>query len=144
MDPRAVAAYGYDFAAGPKLTAQPDDPTPPWQRSHEVFYIAAERRLLELIGGIDGPDDPQLDPMADPADAVAEHLGVKVVDLGYDHPMEGFLLAATSAETNWDKTKDIDLTIPDGAEQNLNRAARLLGLDTGDQQPRWMLAAYQS
>ncbi|MBS2531961.1 hypothetical protein KGQ20_04175 [Catenulispora sp. NF23] len=77
---------------------------------------------------------------------MAEHLGVKLVALGYDHPVEGFLLASatTDTSTDWNETVDLDTAVPDGAEENLNRAARLLGLDASGQRPRWILAAYQS
>lgn len=50
------------------------------------------------------------------------------------------LYAAFLSASGWNDTGEADsLALPDGTAENLRRAAKLLGIDVGDAQPKWLL-----
>ena len=146
--PYAVLAYGFDFRAGPAFTGLDTFESPPWlDLDSGYFPAAAERHLLRSIGVPEGDDeDNPFSAYGDQEELVKTRLWVQVVGLGWDsNPENGFLLAACSLKADWDRTVDVgELVVPAGADENLDRAAQLLGLDTAGQRPRWLMTAYYS
>src|SRR5687767_10674874 len=126
-----ILAYGYDM--GESFGIKYEDPDPSWV-TEDGTYSSDVARALFAAAGVELEPHGYFDP-----DDLLEACGVELVYHCSDR-CTMYILAAKHTTAYRGSPVAIDLTLPDNADERLAWAVETLGLDVGDQKPRWLLA----
>lgn len=146
-----ILAYGYDLGESGEqhFVGFDEDDAPAWLKEDpddedtdlKDFGDAAERRLLDASGFTETWETRIGDGYHKRETEAQKALGVQIeTHCSGDYPM--YLLAAKVITASRGTAEAVDLTLPDNAAERLAWAVETLGLDVGDQKPRWLLASY--
>lgn len=141
-----ILFYGYDLGGpeddGPAFKDLGEDEHPTWYDPDDEdadFIEAATTALLAAVGFTE--TDWRADGYHERKKAAEERMGVELDShCSGEYPM--YLLAAKKTTAARGYPKEVDFTLPDNADERLAWAIGVLGLDVGDQKPRWLLASY--
>ncbi|RCG31930.1 hypothetical protein DQ384_05140 [Sphaerisporangium album] len=143
--PHAVLAYGYNLGGSSWNIAEKDEygsPAVPWYNpDHGDFIRQAEAVLLAAAG-------VEADPW-DRDEQLKAHFGLKFERYVSWDDAE-YMLAAHVISTDWEKTEELDLAAlitqaaGEGWDDKLRAAVGVLGITPEQEQPQWVLCAYQS
>ena len=146
-----ILAYGYDLQGlgeGMRFKDLAEYDVPDWIRDADEdtgwkdFEYAAERRLLDAHGFTETWETRVTEEGYFSREQAAKTaMGVQIEShCSSEYSM--FLLAAKVMIARRGFPETIDFTLPDDADERLAWAVEVLGLDVGDQKPRWLLASY--
>lgn len=133
-----ILAYGYDLGEEIRFKDHGEDETPDWYDEDDPLE-SFQKRLLTAVGFTE--TEWRAEGYFERKKA-AEKLVVVEFDshCSGDYPM--YLLGAVIHTASRGHARDMDFTLPENADERLAWAVETLGLDVGDQKPRWLLASY--
>ena len=137
MSVKGQLSYGFDVGFAEEQFGFYDDPAAPEWVHQDDPIGAAEQLLLDSIGFTETWAEGNIGYFSRRKDAERE-LGVTFELFGYGD-YAGYLLVAEHRQSEQGVPLDINpvtLTVPDGTDDRLLRAAAMLGIE---RHPRWIL-----
>lgn len=129
-----ILVYGYDL--GEYWGFEWDDPKPAWYDEELDWRESAQRALLAAVGFTE--TDWRADGYHDREHEAKQKLGVEFV--GYSYERSWTFLAAVEYSAYQGGPEEVNVTVPEGADERLAWAVQVLGLKV-EGGPKWLLGS---
>ncbi len=137
MGSSSTGKLAYGHILGENFGYEYDQPRPDWYDESEGWRESAHRALLASVGFTE--TEWRIDGYFDRKREAEKQLGVELEEYGTDG-YRGYILAAAVHRADDYGAEEVDIAVPEGADEKLAHAAKVLGIE--DVQPGWILASF--